>query len=55
LKKPKNAEEEFDRIFKKKDIPDDMPEFKFEETELRNIGLNSKSKLCELQIVKLDD
>jgi tyrosyl-tRNA synthetase len=39
VEEAQKAEEEFDRIFKKKDIPDDMPEFKFEETELGILDL----------------
>ncbi len=38
------AEEEFDRIFKKKEIPDEMPEFSFEEPELGILDLIVKVK-----------
>lgn len=45
-KAAKYAEEEFDKVFIKKDVPDDMPEIKFSEQEIGIVDLIMKSNFA---------
>lgn len=42
----KNAQEEFERVFKNKENPEDMAEVKISDTKLKLIDLISKTKLA---------
>ena len=45
-KKAERAEQEFNRIFKDKEIPSNIPEIKIQEQEVDILGLLVKAKLC---------